>query len=64
MHLTTGHKLFGHKLLLTIYHLNMNHELQLDMDYFGLIPFDVHEIYTINYSHIYTFSLTFMLFCN
>ena len=25
--------------------------------------FDVHEIYTIKYSHIYIFSLTFMLFC-
>ena len=24
---------------------------------------DVHEIYTIKYSHIYIFSLTFMLFC-
>ena len=24
---------------------------------------DVHEIYTIKYSHIYVFSLTFMLFC-
>ena len=35
----------------------MNHELQLDMDYFVLSPFDVHEIYTIKYSHIYTFRL-------
>ena len=26
------------------------------------IVLDVHEIYTINYSHIYIFSLTFMLF--
>ena len=25
---------------------------------------DVHEIYTIKYSHIYIFSLTFMLFCD
>ena len=25
--------------------------------------FDVHEIYTIKYSHIYIFSLIFMLFC-
>ena len=25
---------------------------------------DVHEIYTIKYSHIYVFSLTFMLFCD
>ena len=24
---------------------------------------DVHEMYTIKYSHIYIFSLTFMLFC-
>ena len=27
-------------------------------------PTDVHELYTIKYSHIYTFSLTFMLFCD
>ena len=26
--------------------------------------YDVHEIYTIKYSHIYIFSLTFMLFCD
>ena len=26
--------------------------------------FDVHEINTIKYSHIYIFSLTFMLFCD
>ena len=25
---------------------------------------DVHEIYTIKYSHIYIFGLTFMLFCD
>ena len=25
---------------------------------------DVHEIYTIKYSHIYIFSLTFILFCD
>ena len=25
---------------------------------------DVHEIYTIKFSHIYIFSLIFMLFCN
>ena len=25
---------------------------------------DVHEIYTIKYSHIYIFNLTFMLFCD
>ena len=25
---------------------------------------DVHEIYTIKYSHIYIFRFTFMLFCN
>ena len=25
---------------------------------------DVHEIYTIKYSHIYVFSLTFMFFCD
>ena len=25
---------------------------------------DVHEIYTIKYSHIYIFSLTFTLFCD
>ena len=25
---------------------------------------DVHEIYTIKYSYIYIFSLTFMLFCD
>ena len=25
---------------------------------------NVHEIYTIKYSHIYIFSLTFMLFCD
>ena len=28
------------------------------------VSFDVHEIYTIKYSHIYIFSLTFMLFCD
>ena len=28
------------------------------------IMYDVHEIYTIKYSHIYIFSLTFMLFCD
>ena len=27
-------------------------------------PIDVHEICKIKYSHIYIFSLTFMLFCN
>ena len=27
-------------------------------------PTDVHEICTIKYSHIYIFSLTFMLFCD
>ena len=30
----------------------------------GLGVFDVHEIYTIKHSHIYIFSLTFMLFCD
>ena len=67
---TAGYKLFDIHYL-NINHcwtyfilLNMNHELQLDMDYFGLITFDVYEIYTIKYSHIYTFSLTFMLFCD
>ena len=30
----------------------------------GISPADVHEIYTIKYSHIYIFSLTFMLFCD
>ena len=30
----------------------------------GGMHFDVHEIYTIKYSHIYIFSLTFMLFCD
>ena len=32
------------------------------LNYDNLI--DVHEIYTIKYSHIYIFSLTFMLFCD
>ena len=29
-----------------------------------MVVTDVHEIYTIKYSHIYIFSLTFMLFCD
>ena len=31
---------------------------------FWALNTDVHEIYTIKYSHIYIFSLTFMLFCD
>ena len=34
------------------------------MKVLGLEVGDVHEIYTIKYSHIYIFSLTFMLFCD
>ena len=37
-----------------------NNALQKD----GYLCIDVHEIYTIKYSYIYIFSLTFMLFCD
>ena len=33
-------------------------------DYSNASMRDVYEIYTIKYSHIYIFSLTFMLFCD
>ena len=36
---------------------------QFNPNAWRLIISDVHEIYTIKYSHIYVFSLTFMLFC-
>ena len=39
-----------------ILHLNDSNEFENEID--------VHEIYTIKYSHIYIFSLTFMLFCD
>ena len=35
-----------------------------EAEYEVLLIGDVHEIYTIKYSHIYIFSLTFMLFCD
>ena len=37
----------------------------LDADFIREVYYpDVHEIYTINYSHIYIFRFTFMLFCD
>ena len=60
---TVGYILFGHKLFnihyLDIDHcwkylimLNMNHEPQLDMDYFGLIPLlDIWHLINYNIGH-------------
>ena len=36
----------------------------VEVETLATIMDDVHEIYTIKYSHIYIFSLTFMLFCD
>ena len=40
------------------------HQVDVDLHQAESRGSDVHEIYTIKYSHIYIFSLTFMLFCD